>query len=271
MADAKSMADQVRALVLSKEPSFCAAVAGELALTCVPTAYEAAAELLASPTLAMVVDLRALGSRHARLLEIARQLGVEMLAVGPIPAWAGEEALSTVRIVSRMDLPAALRRLVEMDRLCRSEMDQAPVAAKAQAAPSDSPAPETPPSEAAESARRMRHAVETPHKEARREFEEDLRQESSRGDNGSGTYVETITEAARRRLADARSQADPLRKVSAPAGKPATLATPSAGANTQAAPSAPREPAPDDESAQRPPLSSLLSDAELAVLLEKEQ
>lgn len=52
-----------------------------------PTAYEAAAELLAGPTAALVVELPLLTPYHCRLLRLAGELGVAVLGVGsPRPA-----------------------------------------------------------------------------------------------------------------------------------------------------------------------------------------
>ena len=77
----------------------------------VPSGYEAAAEILAEPTAALVIDLRALSGRHLRLLEVARAAGVEMLLVGPIPSGADSDAFGGARLVARSDLPAAIRRI----------------------------------------------------------------------------------------------------------------------------------------------------------------
>jgi hypothetical protein len=78
----------------------------------VSTAYEAAAELIAAPAAALVVDLRLLGPRHLRLLTIAREGQVEILAVGGLPAGMNSEDLSGARLLSRSDLTAALKKLV---------------------------------------------------------------------------------------------------------------------------------------------------------------
>jgi hypothetical protein len=77
----------------------------------VTTAYEAAAELIAAPAAALVVDLRLLGPRHLRLLTIARESQVEILAVGGLPPGMNSEDLSGVRLTSRADLPATLKKL----------------------------------------------------------------------------------------------------------------------------------------------------------------
>ena len=59
------------------------AAAGRAAgVVVVPTAYEAAAELLAGPTAALVVELPLLTPYHCRLLRLAGDLGVAVLGVG---------------------------------------------------------------------------------------------------------------------------------------------------------------------------------------------
>ena len=77
--------------------------------------YEAAAELLAAPAAALVVDLWRLTGRHIRLLEIARRMEVEVLAVGAIPAGLTSEDLSGVRLTAKADVPKALGRLVRQE------------------------------------------------------------------------------------------------------------------------------------------------------------
>lgn len=74
----------------------------------VATGYEAAAELIAAPSIALVIDLRLLGPRHLRLLQIARDLSVEMLAVGAVPPSMTPEDLSGLRLMSREALSGQL-------------------------------------------------------------------------------------------------------------------------------------------------------------------
>ena len=76
-----------------------------------PTPYDAAAEILSAPTAALVVELRLLRGRHLRVLEIARQMDVEVLAVGTVPGGLTSEDLSGVRLTARGDLPEVLFRL----------------------------------------------------------------------------------------------------------------------------------------------------------------
>ena len=76
------------------------------------SAYEAAAEILSGPTLALVMDLSALTRRHLRLLEIARRMEVEMIGVGRLPAGMSTDELSGVRLLAPEALGASLRRLL---------------------------------------------------------------------------------------------------------------------------------------------------------------
>lgn len=91
-----------------------AACARELGLAWLQrgSAYEAAAELLAAPAAALVVDLSALPARHLRLLQVAREAEAQVLAVGELPAGVDSGQLAGVQLVARRELPLALRQLV---------------------------------------------------------------------------------------------------------------------------------------------------------------
>jgi len=78
--------------------------------TVVASGYEAAAEILAGPVAALVVDFRALGPAHVRLLGLARRRSVELLGMGKPPEGLSIAQLSGMRLVSADDLPAAIRR-----------------------------------------------------------------------------------------------------------------------------------------------------------------
>jgi len=104
--------------------------------------YEAAAEILATEVTVLVIDFRSLPSAHARLLDLAHQMDVEMLGVGSTPGTLPIERLSGVRLVSWGDLPAAVLRLVGAAR----ERDRAPapgadVAPPQSAEPAELPEP----------------------------------------------------------------------------------------------------------------------------------
>jgi len=131
-ADAKSRG-VLRVVLLSRDPSPGTELpSSEPAFQLVPvrSAYEAAAEILAAPTLALVIDLGAMPRRHLRLIQVARQMEVEMLAFGRLLPDLSTEDISGVRLISRRDLSEALHRLA------------AP--AKASAAPEVPPPPERP-------------------------------------------------------------------------------------------------------------------------------
>jgi len=77
--------------------------------------YEAAAEILCAPTAGIVVDLAILSKGHKKLLDVARGMGTEVLAVGAIPGGLTSEDLSGVRLISKADLNDALHRLRERE------------------------------------------------------------------------------------------------------------------------------------------------------------
>ncbi len=87
-------------------------------LTCtrVPTAYEAAAEILRGPVAVLVIELRLLHRRHGRLLELARRHGVEILGVGGLLPNLDADALSGVRLVGRAVLCDEIRRALARTR-----------------------------------------------------------------------------------------------------------------------------------------------------------
>jgi len=105
----------LRVVVFSREPRAvepdAASLPPAVELVRVTSGYEAAAEVLAGPVAAVVVDLRALTARHARLVGLARRHGAEVWAVGRLAAETDAEDLSGLRLVSRGDLPAMLSAL----------------------------------------------------------------------------------------------------------------------------------------------------------------
>lgn len=109
----------------------------------VSSPYEAAAEIFAAPTLALVLDLRALPPRHRRLLDIAAQMGVEIFVVGLLPAGADAESLSGVRLFGADGLASALGRLAEVaaqNLADESQLVPAPAVPAAQVAAAEPPA-----------------------------------------------------------------------------------------------------------------------------------
>jgi len=110
-------ASPVRVVIFTREvwADKCTSGGDGVAEQCVRvvTAYEAAAEILAAPTAALVIDLRMLTPRHVRLVALARRMEVEMLGFGPLPRNLSSDDLSGVRLVSREQLPAVLRQLTQ--------------------------------------------------------------------------------------------------------------------------------------------------------------
>ncbi len=106
----------VRVVVLSRQQALASlALAGSgasrMQIIRVESPYQGAAEILAEPTEAMVVDFRLLSIQHLRLIKIARELGVAVLAVGALPVNISSDELSGVQLVGRGDLADALSRI----------------------------------------------------------------------------------------------------------------------------------------------------------------
>lgn len=105
-------------MVLSSDSSLAApCLPAGLECVVVGSAYEAVAELLAAPTIALIIDLRLLPVGHLRLLEIARQLGMEMFGVGVLPASMTADELSGLRLVSRRNLPETIKAVADAEML----------------------------------------------------------------------------------------------------------------------------------------------------------
>jgi hypothetical protein len=79
----------------------------------VASPYEAAAALLAEPAAAVAVDLPLIARKHLRMLDLARKLGVTVLATGPVPMGLTSDDLRGVRLLARGELADVLARLVE--------------------------------------------------------------------------------------------------------------------------------------------------------------
>lgn len=114
MADERARLSVPRVVILSPESlrAVCADLAPTVECVSVASPYEAAAEIIAEAAMAIVVDLRLMAPRHLRLLQIARERGAEVLAVGGIPAGLTAEDLSGVRLTARADLKAALEAVL---------------------------------------------------------------------------------------------------------------------------------------------------------------
>ena len=268
-ADAKSRG-VLRVVLLSRDPSPGTELpSSEPALQLVPvrSAYEAAAEILAAPTLALVIDLGAMPRRHLRLIQVARQMEVEMLAFGRLLPDLSTEDISGVRLISRRDLSEALHRLA------------AP--AKASAAPEVPPPPERPAVPAEKT------APPAPI-EALEEFLE--QSELAPAEAVRLTPAKQPADRPAKQPADRPPKQPPDRAGKKPAERPGKKPADRPAEGPADAPAAPPETAPpqavraDDEPApsavrtisrpQSPPqslaLDRLLSPEELAALLENE-
>ncbi len=118
MEDQSASVGELRVVILSRSAELSGVARKGLcaeSLRCirVASAYEAAAELLAAPAVAMIVDLRLITGEHVRLIELAREMEVAILAVGALPVGMNADDLSGVRLTSREHLPEALGEIVQ--------------------------------------------------------------------------------------------------------------------------------------------------------------
>ncbi len=125
-------------IILSRDASLARAVgcegsASQYRCVRVTSPYEAAAELLSEPPLAMVVDLRCLTPGDLPLIEMARQRGLEVLAVGSVPLGITTVDLSGVRLSSRDHLSVLL------ETFSKSPPSVGRVPVSSQAVPGESP------------------------------------------------------------------------------------------------------------------------------------
>ncbi len=100
-------------IILSRDAALARAARGENSTSqyhClrVTSPYEAVAELLADPPLAMVIDLRCLTPGDLPLIEMARQRSLKVLAVGSVPLGITTTDLSGVCLSARGHLSALL-------------------------------------------------------------------------------------------------------------------------------------------------------------------
>jgi|GEM_PF-2326411 len=105
-------------IILSRDAALEGAARGEDSMSpyqClrVTSPYEAAAELLAEPPIAIVIDLRCLTPGDLPLIEMAYQRGLEVLAVGAVPLGITTTDLSGVRLSARGHLSALLEGLAQ--------------------------------------------------------------------------------------------------------------------------------------------------------------
>lgn len=248
MDDRGASSDRPRVAVLSRDSALSSRLADRCAaaIECVSVAspYEAAAEILAAPLAALVIDFRAIAPAHVRLLEMARQMDVEMLALGALPAGMGADDLSGVRLISREDLPAAIDRLA------------------APAAPAEAPQPAAAPAPAAEG----------PPKKKRKAARKRPRTKTAARRKTSRKKAATKREAAPRK-APPPAEEPPAEEP--PAEAPAEAAGPPPAGPADQPPS---QPAAEGQAEARPaeppglagPPRDLLTQEELNALLEDE-
>lgn len=112
MDECDSNSSLLRAVLLSHDPL----VGARVECLCrqgwqiirVATGFEAAAEILASPVTALLIDLRAMSDIHRRLLELAERLEVQSLAIVGNGLGTNEPALTHLRRVALEDIPTVL-------------------------------------------------------------------------------------------------------------------------------------------------------------------
>ena len=147
-------------IILSRDAGVARAVRGEDSASryyClrVTSPYEAAAELLAEPPLAIVIDLRCLTPGDLPLIEMARQRSLEVLAVGSVPLGITTTDLSGVRLSARGHLPVLL------EGLAASSMSGGPVPVSNRIA-GESPDPSSPARSIGKASHAGREAVKAP-------------------------------------------------------------------------------------------------------------
>ena len=161
-------AERLGVVVLSRDPALGAHLTDRgvpgVDIARVASAYEAGAEILAGPVAAIVIDFRALGSAHQRLLDVARQMNVEVFGLGTPPPGMGADGLSGVRLMSRADLPAALADLAAE----AAEAAGPKEAGQPEAVASEPPEPEAPKPARKKATRRKKAAKRAARPKAKR-------------------------------------------------------------------------------------------------------
>ena len=151
-----------------------------------PSGYEAAAEILAWPAEALVIDFRAMSAAHHRLLDTARALGMQILGVGKVPGDLPPDALSRVRLVSQADLPDALREILSAETAAAAPAADAPRAGGGGQAAAAKSAPAVVGTSAAVAAAPAGRAADRPggQQAARPDAEEDGEEGNEEGEEG---------------------------------------------------------------------------------------
>jgi hypothetical protein len=113
MASADTTSPPLRAVLLSRDPILGARAVRLCAdgwrAVRVDSGYEAAAEILAAPVAALLIDFRGLTGLHRGLLALARRMEVQMAAIAgePPPDMTGDD-LQGLRRIEVGDIPATL-------------------------------------------------------------------------------------------------------------------------------------------------------------------
>ncbi|MCD4824219.1 MAG: hypothetical protein K8S55_06395 [Phycisphaerae bacterium] len=93
-----------------------------------PSGYEAAAEVLADPAMALIVDMPSLSAEHIKLMEIARSRGTELIGVGGFPAGLSVDDLSGMHLVAMNQLPEFLQKMTSQTQAAPSGDDSVKLA-----------------------------------------------------------------------------------------------------------------------------------------------
>lgn len=83
--------------------------------------YMAAAEMLAQPAAALVVDLGLVPAHHVGLLDLAAEMGLPIVACGTVAAPVSRQTMSHIRLTSRQEAVRVLEALLEEDRQPRGD------------------------------------------------------------------------------------------------------------------------------------------------------
>ncbi len=105
---------KVRVIALASPGAISGPLHPQVELVEVNSAYEAAAELLRDAPAAMVVDLGRVTADHVRLLALAGERHVPVVAFGAVCTDLGGEELATARLVTRQRLGPALAEVLNL-------------------------------------------------------------------------------------------------------------------------------------------------------------
>ena len=157
MEGSDSNSSPLRAVVLSSDPLVGARAERLCAhgwrAVRVASGYEAAAEILASPVAALMIDIRAMSGIHRRLLELAGRMEVQTFAIAGAAQGTAQPAKPPLRRVELADIPAILAALAA---------EQAPATQTQSPAESPAPSPDAGRDESAPSLATEKRVVLTP-------------------------------------------------------------------------------------------------------------